>query len=91
MRDLIPFLTRIAFEQLIMPIVASTPICFEGKSSGLSYWQRFHAEELRARLMRVAEEQKEEDRRRVRFADDGETVVARHGKNKMPKTNREHL
>ena len=91
LRDLIPFLTRITFEQLIMPINASTPIWFEGKRSGLSGWQRFHAEELRARLMRVAEKQKEEDRRRVRFVDEGETLLAKHGKNKMPKTFRELL
>ena len=91
MRDLIPLLTRIAVEPLIMPLVASTPIWFDGKPSGLNVWIWYHTEELRARLMRVVEEQREEDRRRVRFADEGETVVARHGKNKIPKLFKELL
>ena len=44
------------------------------------------AEELRARLMRVAEKQKEEDCRKIRFEDEEGTLRAKHGKNKIPKT-----
>ena len=92
MRDLIPLLTSIAVEQLIMPLAASTPIWFDGRPNYLvNMWLRNHTEELRARLMRVAEEQKEEERRSVRFVDEGETVVARHGKNKIPKLFKELL
>ena len=69
-----------------IPVVAPTPVWFEGKPSGLGGFAHFYAEEVRARLMRVAEEQKEEERRRVRFADEEKTVVARHGKNKIPKS-----
>jgi len=47
------------------------------------------AEELRARLMRVAEKQKNEDKRRVHFEGEEETSFAKHGKNKIPKTWRE--
>ena len=82
--------TAVTFALLIMPNV-STPVAISWKNARLSSFPDWMAEELRARLMRVAEEQKEEDRRRVRFADEGEKVVARHGKNKMPKTNKEHL
>ena len=44
------------------------------------------AEELRARLIRVAEKQKVEDRRKTRFEDEEGTPRAKHGKNKIPKT-----
>ena len=74
-----------------IPVVAPTPVWFEGKPSGLDSFGHFYAEEVRARLMRVAEEQKEKDRRKIRFADEGATLWAKHGKNKMPKTFREDL
>ena len=72
-----------------MPVNASTPVWFEGKPSGLCHFYRVHAEELRARLMRVAEKQKEEDHRRVHFEGEEETSFAKHWKNKIPKTWRE--
>ena len=49
----------------------------------------WRAEELRAKLMRVAETQKVEERRRVHFEGEEDTPFAKHGKNKMPKTWRE--
>ena len=86
LHNLIHFVTSVTFAQLIMPIKGASPVCFEGKAAGLCHFYYFMAEELRARLMRVAEKQKEEDRRRVRFEDEEETPFAKHGKNKMPKT-----
>ena len=74
-----------------IPVVAPTPVWFEGKPSGLSGFAHFYAEEVRARLMRVAEEQKIKDGRRVHFEDEGETLWAKHGRNKIPNTFRENL
>ena len=73
----------------IMPIKGATPVDISWKNYKYFAFPIWRAEELRARLMRVAEKQKEEDRRRVHFEGEEETPFATHGKNKIPKTFRQ--
>ena len=78
-----------ALALLIMPIKGATPEDINWKNYRFFAFTTWRAEELRARLMRVAEKQKEEDRRRVHFEGEEEKPFVKHGKNKIPKTCRE--
>ena len=85
---MIHLVTAVTFTLLIMPKCA-TPVAIAWKNARISWFLDWMAEELRARLMRVAEKQKGEDHRRVHFEGEEETSFAKHGKNKIPKTWRE--
>ena len=86
--NLIHLVTAGVFALLIMPKCA-TLVAISWKNARLSWFPDWMAEELRARLMRVAEKQKEQDHRSVHFEGEEETSFAKHGKNKIPKTWRE--
>ena len=88
LHNLINLVTAVTFALLIMP-KGSTPVGISWKNARLCWFPDWMAEELRAKLMRVAEKQKKEDKRRVHFEGEEETSFAKHGKNKIPKTWRE--